>query len=452
VDATGDHDLALELATAYIRIGRVQGVPIATNLGQTDNAEKTLRIAEGLVQAVLVAQPNNRTAMLRAAQIAHDRMVLAQGRRPSTEATPLARTSLRWLEMYLKVSDWSQLSTQDAEGAVIVGTNVANWLGRGDDPSGAINLLHTVADFARKTNLPRQAASAQIAMARTLRATGDLEGALTAIRAGITLLEPQRGEKSVGVVSAWGLALVTEGEILGEDGGVNLGRPKEAEALFARGYEAALGQAKQDPADSYSRFALASRGLRLAGVLQHTDPKRALEILDEVLRFSGEIKDNSRARRDEARTLSLSSYPLCALGRAPEARRRLDSAFDRLKNLKLFPADSVELGSEPLVALRALADYEAGTGNLTKSVEIYQQLLDKVMASKPTPESDLADANDMSNLYQAMAKLFRLNQRTERAAEFDRRSLELWTHWNRKLPGNPFVGRRLKEVQAASSH
>src|SRR5262249_15775882 len=45
-DAQGDRELALEVGNAYMRVARVQGVPISQNLGQMGLAEQNLRIAE----------------------------------------------------------------------------------------------------------------------------------------------------------------------------------------------------------------------------------------------------------------------------------------------------------------------------------------------------------------------------------------------------------------------
>src|SRR6185295_7529579 len=77
-DAHGDPQLALEIGNAYMRVARVQGVPISQNLGQMDQAEQNLRTAETFIQTALASAPVNRTALLRAAQIAHDRMLLAR--------------------------------------------------------------------------------------------------------------------------------------------------------------------------------------------------------------------------------------------------------------------------------------------------------------------------------------------------------------------------------------
>jgi len=42
--------LALEVGNAYMRVARVQGVPIGPNLGQLDKATANLKIADGMMQ------------------------------------------------------------------------------------------------------------------------------------------------------------------------------------------------------------------------------------------------------------------------------------------------------------------------------------------------------------------------------------------------------------------
>jgi len=440
-DAPRDPDLALDVGTAYMRVGRVQGVPISANLGQAENAEQNLRIAEGLIHSVLATQPANRTAMLRAAQIAHDRMILAQARRPDTEALPLARQSDHWLGKYLGTGNVDEV---EANQVIITGVNIANWYMRKDLVDAGLPLLRRAIDLAKATNQPEQASAAYIVMARGLRSMGDLDGALAAIREGVSLLEFPLGGKIGGWANRFGLALVTQGEILGEDDAISLGQREEAAEYFERGFRLAADWVRQDPNDALSRFAVSTRGIRLAGVLRHSDARRALVIYDEVLSRMAEVKSNPRARRDEIRALAGSTYPLRRIGHSAEARARLDAAFSRLSELKLYPAEQVLPGSEPDNALRALAEYEAGTGNVRRGIETYQQLLGRIMASKPTPESRLADATDLSNLYGAMAVLHRRARQAELASALAARRLELWRHWDRKLPNNTFVHRQLE--------
>src|SRR5262249_55001666 len=99
-DASGDPELALELGNAYIRVARVQGVPISANLGQLVEAEQNLRIAEDLIESVIVSRPSDRIPLLRAAQIAHDRMIIARLSGRPDEALALARESAERLQKF----------------------------------------------------------------------------------------------------------------------------------------------------------------------------------------------------------------------------------------------------------------------------------------------------------------------------------------------------------------
>lgn len=97
-------------------------------------------------------------------------------------------------------------------------------------------------------------------------------------------------------------------------------------------------------------------------------------------------------------------------------------------------------------ALRALADYEADTGRLPYAIEKYQELLEKVMASKPVPDLDLRDANGVSNIEAALSELQKKAGHTEAAAALDRTRRERWEHWNANLPNNSFVQRQLASI------
>src|SRR5438309_1859799 len=80
-----------------------------------------------------------------------------------------------------------------------------------------------------------------------------------------------------------GMALLEEGNILGDDEGVSLGRYQEAAQLYERCYRMAADLARQDAGDAESRLRVTGRGIQLANVLRHSDPRQALAIYDEVL-------------------------------------------------------------------------------------------------------------------------------------------------------------------------
>jgi tetratricopeptide (TPR) repeat protein len=258
-DARNDPDLALDVGAAYMRVARVQGVPISANLGQEDDAEKNLRIAEQLIASVLRAQPDNHMAHLRAMQIAHDRMVLAENRRPDTEALPLARQAEAWLEKYLaggKVDEF------DKQQVVIAGMNIAFWYSRKDLTEESLRLSRRTIELAKALNLPAQAGAAQINVARALHSVGDLDGALAAIRDGVRLLEPL--STNAGSAPTFSLALSTQGDVLGSDRGISLGRYREAADSFDRAYRIVLPLAQQDAHNELIQRQAASRALKLA--------------------------------------------------------------------------------------------------------------------------------------------------------------------------------------------
>jgi hypothetical protein len=202
----------------------------------------------------------------------------------------------------------------------------------------------------------------------------------------------------------------------------------------------------QDPNDQSTRGNLARAGISLADILQHSAPGHSLAIYDHILRHMAEIKNNTSFRRFEVSALAGSSYPLRQLGRGVEARERLDAAFAILHQIKAYPAGKVKPGSEADVTLSALADYEASNGDIGRAIGGYEKLLGQIEAWQPAPETNLADAVDMSHLYAAIAALRRRAHQTDLASALETRRLELWRHWDRKLPNNAFVRRQLEAV------
>jgi tetratricopeptide (TPR) repeat protein len=444
-DVGGDPELSLEVGNAYMRVARVQGIPTSPNLGQMDQAEQNLRIAEGFIGSVLVSQPTNRKAMLRSAQIAHDRMLLARFNGRPNEALPLARQSAEWLERF------HAIESDRSESSAILTTylNVADAHMRGQQSDEALRLCRRGIEIARTFGDPTYAGNFLWAEAEVFRARGDLNDALKTVQESARMLEPGagkvgRGQQTMGFV----MALNREGKILAEEDAVSMGRYEEAVAPLERAFRIADDLVHQDANDQFSRNHLADSGVNLANAMRHSDARRALDVYDHTLRHLAEVKNNSSFRRFEVSALVGSSYALRILGRPVEARQRLDAAFDRLRQLKLYPAEKIKPGSEAEDTLRAQAEYEAGNGNVVHAVGLYEELLDRLMAAKPSPETRLAEALDLSNIYAATARLHRQTGRADLASALEARRLDLWQRWDRKLPDNAFVRRQLE----AASH
>ena len=91
-------------------------------------------------------------------------------------------------------------------------------------------------------------------------------------------------------------------------------------------------------------------------------------------------------------------------------------------------------------------DYEAAQGRTVHAIEIYEELMQKVMLTQPKPESSLTDAVNLSRIYAAIAGLNRLIGRNDRASTLEAQRLALWRRWDARLPNNTFVRRRLNDA------
>jgi hypothetical protein len=80
-------------------------------------------------------------------------------------------------------------------------------------------------------------------------------------------------------------------------------------------------------------------------------------------------------------------------------------------------------------------------------MEAYQELLDKFTASKLDAGNDLSFATKLSPVYEALAGLHRRNGNPDRAEAMSALRLELWRHWDSKLPHNSFVQRQLEAAR-----
>jgi hypothetical protein len=142
--------------------------------------------------------------------------------------------------------------------------------------------------------------------------------------------------------------------------------------------------------------------------------------------------------------LAKSSYPLRRLHRASEAKQRLDAALVILRNTKDYPATRIVLSSPACTVLRAIGDYQAEAGDPRQALTAYEQLLEKVMVSKPDALSDLRDTPKLSSIYAALASLYLRVGEASKAEGMQAKRTELWRHWQQALPQNSYVRNQLE--------
>jgi hypothetical protein len=122
-------------------------------------------------------------------------------------------------------------------------------------------------------------------------------------------------------------------------------------------------------------------------------------------------------------------------------------AFERLKQLKFYPAEKIDPNSEAKDAVQALADYEAGVGDVAGGIQTYEVLLQRMQQAKSGLQPDLEDAVHLSNIYRAAAELYWHSHQTAKADNLRKRRLDLWWQWDQKLPNNAFVRRQFEAAR-----
>jgi serine/threonine protein kinase len=436
-----DLELSLEIGAAYLQVARVQGVPGNANLGQFAQARQSLARADSFVEPVLAvpAFAQRRQALRTSAEIANDSMILAQSENRDQEALAFGRRAAQRLDDLLALPG---TTPEETVAAGRIYANLALAHSNLHYMEEAARYARRSVEISRSSQDQRQLSKSLSIFANTARFAGDLDGALVASREAVGIAEKTTDpENSESILNLCG-AIWREGLILGELDNISLDRPHEAVPLLQRAFDMAEALARKDPNDYSSRSYVSMTGRELGDVLRENDPARALAIYDHTRLRVAEVKNNSKARRGEVWLLTGSSYALRRLGRPAEARERIDTALAILRDLHVYPAASVEPGEETDHALRALADHYADTGQTAAAIKTYQELYDKLQASNPHPWTDLRHANCTSRLYRDLAKVYVMAGQPAEAKALDQRRLELWRHWDRKLPNNPFVRRQ----------
>jgi tetratricopeptide (TPR) repeat protein/tRNA A-37 threonylcarbamoyl transferase component Bud32 len=449
-DAHGDLDLDQEIGAAYERVAKVQGVPNELNLGEFGKAEANLKKADGFIETVLLSRPSSRAALRTSAVIANDRMILAETQNRVADAQAYAHKAGARLDAFLQLGRTEDSELDEAAG---IYANIAQASNNMHLYSQAVPYAQRCIEVARSLPPRGQGGTKRSVglslLANAQRYQGDLDGALHAIQEARNIADqtiyPDETSRMLGL---YGI-LFREGLILGEHDAVSLGRTTEAIEALQKALDITESAARKNPNDFASRSRLGGCGIPLGNILNQVDPARALAVYDLVILRLGEHPNNLAARRDLASAMASSSYALRSLHRAKEAKQRIEAAFKILKDTKDYPAERIPFGRLGSVyhTVLASAAWEAENGSPNNAIEIYEDLLGKVMASKPQPLTDLRDTPTVSSLYAAMAQLYRRTGAIPKAESMEARRLELWQHWDGQLPNNAFVRRQLAAAQ-----
>lgn len=445
-ETRNDLDLKLDVANGYMLTAQVQGVPRVPNLGKFKEAEASLAKAAGLVESVLLAAPARADALLLGAEIEEDWMIVANTLQDWPKTLLHAERGVAYLDRLKKVRDVSIDQRREAARVLI---NVGQAQMNIHRYPEAIALEERGIELGRNSGSPSSLiAQGLSALANARRQAGDLEGALSSIAEARALSEKMEFSSETLRASALYAILWRQGVILGEDESVSLNRPGDAVEPLRKAFDIVDEMASRDPNEVSYRDRVGTAGQQLGDTLRRNDPTRALAVYDRTLLRLREIKNSAKARRQEARVLAHSSYPLRSLHRLPEAKQRIDTAFEILRSLGEEESGVGTIGGEWDNTMRASADYESATGHPERARSILLDLQAKVLALHPNPETDLRHANDMSRLFASLAQVDAKLGKSDEQKMFETKRIDLWRQWDRRLPNNSFVHRQIAEAES----
>src|SRR5262249_12696151 len=154
--------------------------------------------AQALIDSVLSAEPSNRAALLRSAEIAQDRMLLARHRYPE-KAAQFADQAAHSLDRFFRIGNLDpKTEREDAQDIILTQLNVANEYIRAERLEPAIAMCRRTIEIARATNWTPYIGAAQLNLAEASRANGDLDGALQAVTESVRMLDPPPDQRSNG--------------------------------------------------------------------------------------------------------------------------------------------------------------------------------------------------------------------------------------------------------------
>ncbi|QOY88299.1 serine/threonine-protein kinase [Paludibaculum fermentans] len=458
-ESGGDRSLQLELASAYLKVGDVQGDPSASNLGQREAAMvsygRALEIARTLVRERRDAES------LRTLAWAHVKN--GSGRRSDNlpEAISLLRTAVQLSGELAKLAgrpdDELMLESHRVLGDAY--TQQLDWEAARTEFRASLESAERLAALNQTGELNARAEEAvlrcqqRVSKAEAMR--GDLEGAMAGFRRAVALGREmlQKYPNRASIQRNLILNYVECGRFLGNPRVPNLGRPEEAMVYYEQAGQFARAMRAYDPKDEFALRSEIAYLLSTGDTLGPIDPVRSLARLRQALAANAELADKlSRQSFDLQIGMSM-VLALERLGQYKEALEMQDQVTAKRvateaesKSREDFEENTVEDALRRAHVLYSAKQFEAAC-QLTRS------------QVQPAAAFGTRYANDLSLVWMhadAYLLLARCQQQLAKdpgapparrtalrasAQEAASQCRAVWDHWSSRHPRNAFVDR-----------
>ena len=432
-ESGNDLRLQLELATAYLKIGDVQGNPNYANLGHAAAALESYGKAAAIARKIgaspealeVLASSYSNMGTVQASQLG----LRSAGREKLRLATTIADSIPR-------------LTGKQAYRLRLLAYGFLGDLDATLDPMQAAEPLRRSLEIAREWTGADPGREPKFLLAVATREwadilwqTGDLNGARNtlleslAIFGAVLAQDPNNGDW----IREQQVAEERMGLVSGDPDYFNLGRRAAAADWLQRvvdGHERLLAA---DASDVRARYGLSEAVAELGAVYRDLDPRRAQKLYQRSLVLSGSALESNPQDSEMLYWQSFERIGFASvlerLGKHAQAMDQLQRAIDVLESLS--NGDSEEFSSRQLlaVALRARASYLLQVGDAPSAepeLRRSQQILVTLYQQNP---NNLALLRDLADCYREMGELAAYRSKWKEAKGEYQKSLELWQHW-----------------------
>jgi tetratricopeptide (TPR) repeat protein len=446
-----DPSLQLEVATAYEKVGDVQGNPLFSHLGHPKASLESYAKALAIAQTLGSPQPALELVARCYYKIG---CVYNWGLGRFSDARENIRQGIR-------VAD--SIPERTRQPAYRVRAEAHGFLGDMEtyrDAAAALGPLRRSLEIAREWAGAQPGSETRyflaIAMARlgaAAQETGDLSGALDLYMNALRLIEQLLAEQPEnGVWSRERDAMYDRlSWVTGHPQYLNLGDRKAAAGWLQKLVEDAERLAAADPNNIRARFELGEATAASAAVTRESNPARAEQLYRRSLALSASVLS---VNPDDAETGYWRSFNqvgfawvLRKLGKRSEALMELENAVERLQRLGQQNPDDVRVSEYLGLALHTAAAHRLEMGDHTGAERDLERSLGRLEPLYRANPRKLTRLRDLADCYQVFGDLHASRSEWKLARDWYQKSLELWERW-KQVGASSVYDRQRRDFEA----
>jgi eukaryotic-like serine/threonine-protein kinase len=467
-EAGQDPSLQFELATAYEKVGDVQGNPRGPNLGHADAARQSLQKGLKLVETLVADRPNDIEARKLRARIHYKLGDLQLDRGDVAAALESFRQALSGAEVL------TSKAPNDSAGYLLMGGGY-NRIGEAELRQGEISA--GLDNFEKASKLfshwetesssdPSGSglAEAHMRIGHGLMQRGDLSGALKSFRQALVLREKLRQASPAHLLNRRELSSIYRmaGNVLGDPRYLNLGKPAAALVYYRKSMAIDQELAAVDLKDARARLDLSISYGKVGTALRDLDSRQSTEILRQALTLTESLLKSAPGN---AQLLDLQALNYAGLAYALWKTGDRQVAVETYRQAlgvheKIPPGDPEWLVFRQNLASICLefGDLLLESGDAWAAQQRYEEALAVLRALAPSNPNRIIWQLALADCYERMGKLHAAlgaNSKTPRtqriqhwqeALSWYQKSQDVWERWDRLAVSSVFNEQRSNQA------